>query len=110
VENHFTPITDAQGLEQLLTSSHHQPVILFKHSNTCPISSAAYKQMSQVRADVSLVVVQHARDVSNEIAARTGIRHESPQVIVLKNGEVVWSASHFNITARAVEQVVREYA
>ena len=110
MENHFTPITDAQALEQLLSRSHNAPVILFKHSSTCPISSAAYRQMSQVEADVSLVVVQRARDLSNEIASRTGIRHESPQVIILKNGEVVWSASHFDITAGAVEKVVREHA
>ena len=110
MENHFTPITDAQALEQLLAHSHQAPVILFKHSSTCPISSAAYKQMSQVEADVSLIVVQSARNVSDEIAARTGIRHESPQVIVIKNGKVVWSASHFDIKAGAVEQVVREHA
>lgn len=107
--NQFTQITDTQALDQLLTSSHDAPVVLFKHSSTCPISSAAYKQMSQVARDVSLVVVQRARDVSSEIASRTGIPHESPQAIVLRNGEAVWSASHFDITAGAVEQAVREH-
>jgi bacillithiol system protein YtxJ len=107
--NQFTQITDTQALEQLLSSSHDAPVVLFKHSSTCPISSAAYRQMSQVERDVSLVVVQRARDVSKEIASRTGIRHESPQAIVLRNGQAVWSASHFDITAGAVEQAVREH-
>jgi bacillithiol system protein YtxJ len=105
----FTKITDAKALEQALERSNDAPVILFKHSTTCPISSAAYKQMSQVQTDVSLVIVQSARDVSGEIASRTGIRHESPQAIVLRNGEAVWSASHFDITAQAVEQAVREH-
>ena len=108
--NHFTAVTDAQSLESLFTLSHSQPVIIFKHSTTCPISSAAHRQMSRVGAEVSLVVVQSARDVSNEIASRTGIRHESPQVIVLKNGEVVWSASHFDIQADVVEQAVSKHA
>ncbi|MBA2732162.1 MAG: bacillithiol system redox-active protein YtxJ [Acidobacteria bacterium] len=105
----FTHITDAEALEQVLARSNDAPVILFKHSSTCPISSKAYEQMSQVKTDVSLVVVQRAREVSSEIASRTGIRHESPQAIVVRNGEAVWSASHFDITAKAVEDAVREH-
>ncbi|PYS47758.1 MAG: hypothetical protein DMF68_15210 [Acidobacteria bacterium] len=66
-DSHFTPVNDTETLNQLLTRSHKEPVILFKHSTTCPISANAYKQMSQVKSDVSLVVVQRARDVSNEI-------------------------------------------
>jgi bacillithiol system protein YtxJ len=109
MEDRFTQITDTNALEQLLTRSHDAPVVLFKHSTTCPISAAAYKQMSKVENEVSLVVVQRARDVSSEIASRTGIQHESPQAIVLRNGEAVWAASHFDITAGAVEQAVREH-
>ncbi|HEX8843032.1 MAG TPA: bacillithiol system redox-active protein YtxJ [Pyrinomonadaceae bacterium] len=108
MENHFTQITDQQALEQLLERSHEAPVILFKHSTTCPISSAAYKQMSQVERPVAIVIVQSAREVSNEVEARTGLRHESPQTIVLRNGRAVWSASHFRIKSEAVEQAVRD--
>jgi bacillithiol system protein YtxJ len=105
----FTKIADAEALEEVLARSNDAPVILFKHSTTCPISSAAYKQMSEVKTDVSLVVVQSAREVSSEIASRTGVRHESPQAIVVRNGAAVWSASHFDITAKAVEQAVEEH-
>lgn len=108
--NHFIQITDTNDLEQVLERSHEAPVILFKHSSTCPISSAAYRQMSELTLDVSLVVVQRARDVSNEIAARTGIVHESPQVVVVRNGKPVWTASHYDITSIAVEDAVRESA
>ena len=106
--DHFTQITDRQALDQLLARSHDAPVVLFKHSSTCPISSFAYRQMSQVERDVSLVVVQRARDLSGEIASRTGIRHESPQAIILRNGQAVWSASHYDITSGAVEEAVRQ--
>jgi bacillithiol system protein YtxJ len=109
MEDQFIQITDTDALDELLTRSHDAPVVLFKHSTTCPISAAAYKQMSQVSTEVSLVVVQRARDVSSEIASRTGIRHESPQTIVLRNGEAVWNASHFDITKNAVEEAVREH-
>lgn len=106
--NQFTKITDTKTLDQVLARSHDGPVVLFKHSSTCPISSAAYQQMSKVAGEVSLVVVQQARDVSKEVEARTGIRHESPQTIVFRNGQAVWNASHFDITAGAVERAVRE--
>ena len=104
----FTQISDTDGLEQLLARSHDGPVVLFKHSSTCPISTAAYRQMSLVANEVSLVVVQRAGEVSREIASRTGIRHESPQAIVLRNGQAVWSASHFDITSDAVESALRK--
>ena len=51
-----------------------------------------------VDADINLIIVQTDRHVSNEIARRTGIKHESPQAIVLKDGEPVYHASHYDIT------------
>jgi len=108
----FAPVTDAGELDELLARSHDAPVIIFKHSTTCPISSRAHKQMSQVATGVagqiSLVIVQRARELSRRVAEQTGIQHESPQAIVLRNGGVVWSASHFDITTEAVEQAVRK--
>jgi bacillithiol system protein YtxJ len=110
MKNRFTPVADTKALEDLLARSHNEPVILFKHSSTCPISAAAYAEMSQVSNDISLVVVQGARDISREIEARTGIQHESPQAIILRNGRAVWNASHWSIRANAVEDAVRQYA
>jgi bacillithiol system protein YtxJ len=111
-QTNFTPVTDAEALDELLARSHEAPVVLFKHSTTCPISSRAHSQMSKVSAGVvgqiSLVIVQRARELSRRVAEQTGIQHESPQAIILRNGGVVWSASHFDITAEAVEQAVLE--
>lgn len=106
----FTSITDEGALEDLLARSQDAPVILFKHSTTCPISSAAYREMSQVEEDIALVVVQGARALSQKIAAQTGVRHESPQAIILRNGQVVWTASHWSITSDAVTAAVRANA
>lgn len=102
----FNSLEDAQSLERMFQLSNEQPVILFKHSLTCPISSAAYQEMSQLASEVALIVVQRARDLSREVETRTGIRHESPQAIILRKGEVVWHASHWKITSDAVEQAV----
>ena len=110
MKKEFTPVDDTKSLEELLLRSHTEPVIVFKHSTTCPISAAAYAEMSQVPNDVSLVVVQRARDVSREIEARTGLRHESPQTIILRNGEAVWNASHWSIKAGEVDEAFRQYA
>ena len=113
-QTNFAPVTEAGELDELLARSHDAPVVLFKHSTTCPISARAHSQMKrlsgEVAAQISLIIVQSARELSRRVAEQTGIRHESPQAIILRNGEAVWSASHFDITAQAVEQAVRENA
>lgn len=108
MEAQFNPVQDAAALEKLFERSHQSPVLLFKHSNACPISARAYSQMEQLAGDVAIVVVQKSRDVSREIATRTGVQHETPQALVLRGGEVVWSASHFDITTEAVEGALRD--
>ena len=110
METRFTSINDTRSLDELLAQSHTAPVVLFKHSLTCPISSAAYEEMQRLGApQVGLVVVQRARDVSREVERRTRVRHESPQAFVFRNGKVVWSASHWDVTADAVGRVLREH-
>ena len=108
METQFQTVAGDEALEQLFSRSHEEPVVLFKHSNTCPISAMAYQRMKKLGEGVSLIVVQQSRDLSRAVEARTGVRHESPQVLVLRRGQPVWTASHFDITAEAVEQAVRE--
>ena len=108
MEANFSPVGDAAALEELFARSHEGPVLLFKHSSTCPISARAYRQMREVKTPVSIVVVQESRDLSREVEQRTGVRHETPQALVLRNGRAVWNASHFDITSDVVEQAVRE--
>ena len=85
-----------------------QPVsVIFKHSTRCPLSAAAYSEMrkfleSNPQAPVWLVDVIEGREISMEIARITSVRHESPQVLLLKDGRVVWHASHYGVTAEAV--------
>jgi bacillithiol system protein YtxJ len=105
--SHFVKIDDTKSFEQLAERSKKQPVVIFKHSLTCPISAAAYEQMARFSGEVSLVEVQRAGELSREIAKRLGVAHESPQVIVLRHGQVVWNASHFSVTAKAVTEAVQ---
>ena len=105
----FINVSDAEALENIFRLSHDQAIVLFKHSTTCPISAAAYREMSQLAVgNVALLVVQRARELSREVERRTGVRHESPQAIVLRNGQPVWTASHFAVTSDAVERALRD--
>lgn len=104
----FIEVFETTELNRIFDQSAEKPVILFKHSLTCPISHAAYEEMSLLRNDINLIIVQDARPVSNEIADRTGIKHESPQTLIVREGEVVWHASHYDITKSAVTRALEE--
>jgi len=100
--NGFTEITDIESLTRFLALSNGSPAIIFKHSNSCGISSQAYTQMSRLGRPLGIVIVQNARAVSDEIEKRTGVVHETPQLLIFRSGEVVWTASHGQIKAEAV--------
>jgi len=104
----FNEITSVETLEELFNQSNERAVFLFKHSTTCPISADIYRQISGVTDEVNLIVVQKARDVSDAVTRKTGIRHESPQAIVLKKGKAVYHASHYDITAEDINTGMRD--
>lgn len=95
-------------IEPWIQKSFETPVFLFKHSLICPVSSAAFEAYERFvtarpsSAGYALVEIQRARDVSNAIAERTGVRHESPQALLVRGGEVVWHASHWTIREAAL--------
>jgi bacillithiol system protein YtxJ len=107
--NKFFRIDDRATLENLITDSKQKPVIVFKHSNACSISSRAYREMEKLDG-VNILEVQSAREVSREFANLTGIRHETPQVIILRDGKAVWNASHFDVTAADVMKAVESHS
>ena len=103
----FNEIHDAAELDAVFEKSNQQPVVLFKHSTTCPISAGVYQEISNADADINLIVVQRARDLSTAVAERTGVRHESPQAFVLKNGAVIYHASHYDVTATDIDSKLK---
>jgi bacillithiol system protein YtxJ len=107
MENRFSKLTGKDAFASLIEKSKQRPVVIFKHSLTCPISSRAYSQMAGFNGEIELLEIQNNRDLSREIEDRLGVEHESPQVIVLRNGQVVWDASHFDVTADAVAEAIR---
>jgi len=101
--NGFIQLPDMDSFDRFLAQSNGSPAIIFKHSSTCGISARAHAEMSRIELPVGLVTVQTARAVSNEIETRTGVEHETPQVFIIRDGKVLWTASHGQIKAQAVE-------
>ncbi len=110
----YSRLQSLSEIDELLTKSHDKPVLFFKHSLTCPISSAGFRQYESFLADRSedddtiytLIEIQNARDLSTEVARRTGVKHESPQALLVRNGEVTWHASHGSIQSEALRSAV----
>ncbi len=103
----FVSVDSLEALDALFNDSHHSPVVLFKHSNTCGISADIIEQVGDVDADVNVIVVQEHRPISNAVAERTGYRHQSPQAFVIKDGKAVYHATHYGITAKDIEAGLR---
>ena len=93
----YQPLNSIEKLDALIAESHSTPVFIFKHSNTCGISADIHEQLDGVDGIVNVLVVQEDRAVSNATAERLGIRHASPQAFVLRDGKVVYHATHYGI-------------
>lgn len=99
-----TVIRSQEELDKLFDASHDEPVFIFKHSSTCGISLHVFEQVSEINGNINVVVVQESRPLSDNIAERTGQRHQSPQAFVIKNGVVDYHATHYAIDAGAIQQ------
>ena len=109
----LTSLAHIDELEQLLTETTDRPLLLFKHSYSCGISAEALDELlSHLHSDrtrsvrYAMVTVQTHRDVSNAVTKRLGVRHETPQALMIRDGRVVWTASHFRVTAKAVGDAI----
>ena len=105
----FLPLTTPEQFDALVAASSPAVVVIYKHSPTCGTSAQAYDELESLLddapVDIHLVDVLASRALSQGIAAHTRVRHESPQVLVLRNGIVVWHASHWRVTAAALRSV-----
>jgi bacillithiol system protein YtxJ len=108
----FKHLSDTHELEAAIAESCERPVLLFKHSRTCGISCEALDELRAhvedgvLRAAYKMITVQSHRRLSDEAAARLGIRHETPQAILLRDGRAVWNASHFRITKQQLDAAI----
>jgi bacillithiol system protein YtxJ len=101
----WIPLTDLGQLNEIVALSNEKPIAIFKHSTRCSVSRFALKQFenqfdSADATDTYFLDLIEYRDVSNEIANRFQVVHQSPQVLLIKNGKSVYDASHSDIDAR----------
>jgi bacillithiol system protein YtxJ len=101
----ITPLQSEADVVALMAQP--RPVWLFKHSNSCGISSAAHDEVAAFcsqnpQQTVGMVVVQTHRPLSNYVSQKLSFVHQSPQLFLLHNGTVAWTASHWSITASAM--------
>jgi bacillithiol system protein YtxJ len=106
----FRPLEDRSDWQAVLDQSDEGPVVVFKHSSICPTSARAQDEMKALSdagdLPVYRLVVQESREISDAIAEEFGIQHESPQVIVVKEGAPVFDASHRRVKADVVRDAV----
>jgi len=100
----WIPLTSIEALMKAL-ESNERPALFFKHSTRCSISIMALSRLEQRWAtalencDIYFIDLLNHRDVSNELAEQTNIVHQSPQAILVRNGEVIYTATHGDIDA-----------
>lgn len=109
----WTPLSSVEQLDAVDEASKVKPILIFKHSTTCSISRTALDRLQRNWTDADatahephLLDLHRYRAVSNAVADRYGIPHESPQVLVIQNGRCVHHVSHFGITYVGTKQVL----
>jgi len=114
--NPLRTLTTTDELDRALEQSSLRPAVIFKHSPTCGISAQAFESVTEwltgktPDADFYVVPVQASRALSTLLSQRFGIRHESPQVMVIDRGEVAWHGSHYRATATSIAAALDKLA
>ncbi|NNC84407.1 MAG: bacillithiol system redox-active protein YtxJ [Flavobacteriales bacterium] len=102
-ESMWTALRSLDQWEQIVKKSHDTPQLIFKHSTRCGVSRMVLREFEREwQGDhpcYYLDLLAH-RDVSNAIAESTGVLHQSPQIIILKEGKAIYDASHQSISAQ----------
>lgn len=105
-------LTSSEQLDQIKEESKEQPVIIFKHSTSCSISATAKSRLERQWTDAGLDQVKpyyldllSYRPISNQIAETFGVRHESPQLLLIKDGQCQYNGSHLGINLQEVKKL-----
>ncbi|NJW54594.1 bacillithiol system redox-active protein YtxJ [Salinimicrobium sp. CDJ15-91] len=107
-------LTESKQLEEIEKESEKMPVVIFKHSTRCGISrmvlnnfERGYDLPKDKEVKLYMLDLIANRNISNEVAERFGVRHESPQMIILKDQQVVHHASHQGIDLQDVKTRIK---
>ncbi|KIC01990.1 bacillithiol system redox-active protein YtxJ [Flavobacterium sp. JRM] len=107
----WIPLTSLEQLDEIETASKDKQILIFKHSTRCSISRMALKQFEKEfdldnKVNAYFLDLIAYRDVSNEIASRFNVVHQSPQLLLIKDGKSIYNASHSDIDAEVLKEKV----
>lgn len=104
-------IKSIEEWQSLLNKTTEQPFLLFKISMTCFSSLTAKKELQTLVTDLPIyvVIVQMDKKVSKAIESDLMVKHESPQLLILKDGKAIWQATHYHIKNTIVKEAIEMY-
>jgi len=106
-------LTEMETLDAIAETSKKQPVAILKHSTSCGISRMVLRQFEQSydlkdeQIKLYFLDLLAFRDISNKIASRFNVPHQSPQLLVIKDGKVVYDASHSSIQSEKLNEFIK---
>ena len=106
----WIPLESIDQVNQIVERSKEKPCVIFKHSTRCSISSMAKFRLegdwdlSENKVEAYYLDLIAHRDVSQYIAEELSVYHESPQIILIKDGEVIYDESHLDITVNELKE------
>lgn len=108
----WIPLNEPEQIEQVLERSKNKPQIIYKHSTRCAVSSIALFSLqglsadTKEQADFNFLNVIDQRELSKFVSEKLQIRHESPQLLLIRDGEVEWHGSHYEVKAETVAEIL----
>jgi bacillithiol system protein YtxJ len=107
---HWIHLTEEEQLKQIISKSQLRPQVIFKHSTRCSISAVALQRLQKTSqpSDIDFYFLDLIanRDLSNKVASVFQVHHESPQVLVIRDGMCIYDESHMSISmAEIVEHL-----
>ena len=106
----WIPLQSETQIQEIIKKSHEKAQVIFKHSTRCSISSMAKGRLDRSSAPENVefyyLDLIAFRDISNKVASDFDVHHESPQILLIKNGECVYDESHGSISMNEIEEQV----
>ena len=105
------PLNEINQLQEIISESKQSPIVIFKHSTRCIISRTVLKNFEKAfdldgKVKPYFLDLLEFRPISNEIATVFNITHQSPQLLVIKNGVCVYDASHDAIDVESIRELL----
>jgi len=111
----WTNLTDSNVLSKIKQNSTNKPILIFKHSTSCPTSGMALNRLERNwdgntvdQMETYYLDLLSYRNISNQIAEDFNVIHQSPQVLIISKGNAIYNESHLGISFDSIKEIVKE--